>query len=403
LALKGTLKDFGIAEIFQLIGQQSKSGILHLRGSDEEIHIFFFNGNVVRADAGGRKAREKLGSRLVRAGVITEAQLETALETQKRTLRKLGDVLIEMRACTKDDLKELSALQTSETIYHLFHWKTGTYEFEPGAVEVDQQTVTQLRSESVLMEGFRQVDEWPLIRKKITSTAMTFERLKELGAAPPPEPPRAAPSEDDVDAAFGAMEAGEPEQSKGEFANLGKNERRLYELAIPDRSVDRIIDLSRLGEFETCKGLLNLVNLGYLKAITPLKSTGATQVGSYGRDWSGAMRRTVARVTVTLLIGGTMAGLVHLFSVRGGMLFHGPGDQVFQDNSSQRFIARAQMNRLSGALEVYRLERGQYPDNLDLLVEEGMVGGRDLRYPWSEKYYYRRRTEGGFVLLPPVQ
>ena len=30
MALKGTLKDFGIAEILQLIGQQMKSGILHL-------------------------------------------------------------------------------------------------------------------------------------------------------------------------------------------------------------------------------------------------------------------------------------------------------------------------------------------------------------------------------------
>ena len=31
MALTGTLKDFGIAEILQLIGQQAKSGVLHLK------------------------------------------------------------------------------------------------------------------------------------------------------------------------------------------------------------------------------------------------------------------------------------------------------------------------------------------------------------------------------------
>jgi len=39
MALTGTLKDFGIAEILQLIGQQAKSGILHLKNKQDEIHI----------------------------------------------------------------------------------------------------------------------------------------------------------------------------------------------------------------------------------------------------------------------------------------------------------------------------------------------------------------------------
>ena len=39
MALTGTLKDFGIAEILQLIGQQSKSGVLHLKNKADEIHV----------------------------------------------------------------------------------------------------------------------------------------------------------------------------------------------------------------------------------------------------------------------------------------------------------------------------------------------------------------------------
>ncbi len=204
MALKGTLKDFGIAEILQLIGQQAKSGVLHLESRDDLIHIAIADGCVVRAESAGRKTRERLGNLLVRAEVISEEELAYALDAQRRSLRRLGDILVELNLVTQQDLREMTALQTTETVYRLFHWKSGTYEFEPGDVEWDPETVTPLRAESVLMEGFRQVDEWPLIRRKIPSTAMTFERLKSL------EPDRGGKKKerkggDDLDVAFDTL------------------------------------------------------------------------------------------------------------------------------------------------------------------------------------------------------
>src|SRR5918912_901086 len=169
MALKGTLKDFGIAEILQLIGQQAKSGVLHLASKDDEIHLLMASGNVVSAEYAGRKAREKLGNLLVRAGLVTEKQIAEALDEQKRTLRRLGDILVDLEMVSKEDLKEMTALQTTETVYRLFAWKSGTYEFVPGEVEWDASTVTPLRAESVLMEGFRQIDEWPAIKRRIAS------------------------------------------------------------------------------------------------------------------------------------------------------------------------------------------------------------------------------------------
>ncbi len=190
MALQGTLKDFGIAEILQLIGQQAKSGVLHLSSREDEIHITMADGAVVRAESAGRKASEKLGMRLVRAELITQPQLDYALDIQKRTLRRLGDILVELGYVQVESLRQMTGLQTTETVYRLFHWKSGTYAFEAGDVEWDPETVTPLRAESVLMEGYRQVDEWPLIRKRIPSMALTFERLKtpEPAAAPTPPP-----------------------------------------------------------------------------------------------------------------------------------------------------------------------------------------------------------------------
>jgi hypothetical protein len=401
VALKGTLKDFGIAEILQLIGQQAKSGVLHLEGREEVVHIAMADGNVVRAESAGRKARERLGNMLVRADIITDDELAHALDVQQKSLRRLGDILVELGFVSKQDLREMTALQTTETVFRLFHWKSGTYEFEPGEVEWDPETVTPLRAENMLMEGFRQVDEWPVIRKKISSTGMTFERLKAL------EPERTGgrklerSAADEAEFAFDGLADSGAEKKGPEFASIGRNERRVHDLATPGRTVEKIVDLSRLGEFEACKALLALVNLGYLKPVAPSRRAAAA-VGGYALDWQGRLRRGASRVVATLAIAAALAGIAY-WADRHGVVFGGSGGAALRDNAAQRFLARYQMERLRGALEVYRLERGEYPEALGALVETGLASPGDLRYPWSQDYHYRRKPGGRFVLLPPVE
>jgi len=45
MGLKGKIEDFNISEIIQLIGQQSKTGMLTVRRSNKEVRVFFVNGN----------------------------------------------------------------------------------------------------------------------------------------------------------------------------------------------------------------------------------------------------------------------------------------------------------------------------------------------------------------------
>jgi hypothetical protein len=380
MALTGTLKDFGIAEILQLIGQQSKSGVLHLKERSDEIHVVMWNGSVVSAEYAGRKARDKLGSLLVRAELITPEQLEEALAVQRRTLRRLGDILVEQGFVTKEQLREMTALQTTQTLYKLFPWKAGTYAFEPRDVAFDRDTVTPLRCESVLMEGYRIIDEWPMVRRKITSAAMTFERLKELDAA-------------------AAQVAGRGARD-GESAALGKNEWRVYELAVPGVTVSRIADVSRLGEFEASKALFNLVNLGVLRAIPPAHQSAAAKVGARARSWQERVRLGAAGAFATVVIAVALAALALV--VTGGAVAGGTASRPLDDNRIERFVSRYQLERLRAALEVYRVETGAYPEGLGALVEAGLARPRDLRYPWTQPYAYRRQGEG-YLLAPPVE
>jgi hypothetical protein len=167
--------------------------------------------------------------------------------------------------------------------------------------------------------------------------------------------------------------------------------------------VEQIVDLSRLGEFETCKALLNLVNMGVLRPVAP--SRRGPKVGLSGdvRDLAQRLEQGAARVLATVAIAAALAGLAWYVNQRGLAWEDPHRGRTFRDNGAQRFLARYSIARISGALEVYHLERGEYPPDLGSLVEAGLVSTRDLSYPWSQGYYYRRKPDGSFALFSPVE
>ncbi|MFN0061343.1 MAG: DUF4388 domain-containing protein [Myxococcaceae bacterium] len=394
MALKGTLKDFGIADILQLIGQQQKTGTLMLRSKDQEVRIMFHNGGIVGTESATRKKKELIGHMLVDAELITQRQLDDALDTQKRTLKRLGDVIVATGLLTQERFGQIVQLQASETLYKLFHWKTGTYAFEQGEVEDGPLSAKPLRAEAVLMEGFRMMDEWPFIQKQISRYDLTFEKVKPL---PPPvaAPPKTV--DDELDDVFSEEKKSE---HKGDFASLGESERRLYGLVGPHRNVRKLIALSTLGEFETCKGLCKLLNLGYLAAR---QFEGVR--GKVGGDGRGVRERVLSISAWTLGVGTVVTALtLVVMSVRVNALdwFKG-ADTRFADPALQRYLSLAQQTRIAAAIEMYQLDRGQLPRSLEGLVSAGLLSPTDVRYPWRETYYYRPGEGGHFVLLPPFR
>ncbi|HEX8535867.1 MAG TPA: DUF4388 domain-containing protein [Cystobacter sp.] len=397
MALSGTLKDFGIADILQLIGQQQKTGVLYLKSKDQDVQVFIRDGNIVRAESVTRKKKDLLGNMLVSAELITPQQLESALEIQKRTLKRLGDVLTSTGAISAEKLKQMMRLQVTESLYGLFSWKAGDYEFkQEESVQIDPDDLAPLRAESVLMEGFRMVDEWPHLRKKLSNEATTFEKLKELPAQ------KAQEKEDDFDASFDdAFSEEKKDENKGEFKSIGSTERRVYSLIGPGRDVRKLVDLSCLGEFETWKALVNLLNLDYIRALPP---SGLSSLSSSARGGDLLVRLggVLARAAVTLLVIAAL-GFVASRLRPDTWDLQGASASSYSDPAAQRLVSRAQQVRIEAALEVFRLEKGNLPERLDSLVEVGLLRNEDLRYPWRDDYYYRRTSDRQFILLPPLR
>ena len=388
MALKGTIKDFGVADIFQLISQQAKTGVLVLRNDVDEVKVTFLDGSVVGAGQSIRTAEQLLGSLLVRAEVITQKSLDNALQEQQRTLQKLGDVLVDLRLATPADIKEFARLQVTETVYGLFEWTTGTYEFETEDVDARTVEIEPIRAETIVMNGIRMTDEWPSIREKIPSYSWLVEPMRPL-------PPKTGESSDEFDLSslgdFGGGSGG---------SGVGDYERRVFELIALGRNVQKLVDLSRLGEFETCVSLSTLMSEGYVRVIKPPEIAPARPA----RDWGELSRRTIAilgRMVVSAGIVVVAALLLSQVSPLVGGAGLEPGAR-FEPMPVDERLAEAQLRVLRRAVEVYRFQTGRYPEALSKLVDAKLVAPGALRFPYREPYFYRVDGDS-FVLLRPFR
>jgi hypothetical protein len=358
VALRGTLTDFGIAEIFQLIGGQGKSGTLYLESKKDKIKLLFDRGAIVGVELAAKDRRGSLADLLVRAELVTPAQIKEALALQKKTLRRLPDILLEHGWVKADALQEMLQLETNEALYGLFAWQTGTYRFEPGEVEYDPGTVTPRSLEHLLMEGFRRVDEWPLVWRRIGTHETTFEVVAPL-------PYREVSDE------------------------IGHGERRVYSLIAPDRTVQKLVDISRLGEFETCRALQHLLDLGYIRAVV---AEGAARRKERKRTQTQAATIGVEFIAKGLLSLAGVALLALLLRYTDpdlSGLLRAPAEATLGMSDPRALLGNAQLERLRQALEVYRLEKKQYPERLERLVEVGLIAAGELNYPWGEPYHYQ--------------
>ncbi|GAC1542075.1 MAG: hypothetical protein NVS2B9_09110 [Myxococcales bacterium] len=387
MALSGTLKDFGIADILQLIGHQTKTGSLLLKNAREEVEVSFIEGNVVFASAKVRETQDFLGALLLRADLLTEQQLEQALQQQQRSLKRLGDILLELKLVSRAALSQMMRLQTTETLYKLFRWKDGTYEFTQREIDAGKGSFDPIRAESILLEGFRRVDEWPAVRKRIPWDDATCERTQDLDLSDLPP----------------LADGGLAPDAEGEGEGKPSARHKLiYRLAEPGRTVRKIADMARMGEFETLKAMNQLVDWNYLRILPPARGTAAAVKGlaEGGRTLAGS--GLFARV---LLAAVVFAATLLLGRAAGQAFAASRAEAHARRGAAARLLARDQIVRIEGALEVYRVEHGEYPAELRALIDDRVLAEGDLSYPFPEPYSYRRTGQGpqqGFVLLPPL-
>ena len=139
MALEGKIVDFGVADILQLISQQQKTGILIVERGRESIEILFWNGMVFSANPCAQSEKDLLGKKLIKAGLVSEQQLQQALGIQEENFKHIGEILVDLDIVSKEVLNQIIHNRIYDTFSDLFQWKEGNYAFYPQSIDFNEK------------------------------------------------------------------------------------------------------------------------------------------------------------------------------------------------------------------------------------------------------------------------
>jgi hypothetical protein len=96
VGLSGNLVDFSIADVFQLIGQQRKTGRLELKNGQRRAQLAFDRGLVVSAEPAVGRASDldPLADRLIRCGQLTRERAQEATARCRASANTLDRTLV---------------------------------------------------------------------------------------------------------------------------------------------------------------------------------------------------------------------------------------------------------------------------------------------------------------------
>jgi hypothetical protein len=149
----------------------------------------------------------------------------------------LGDLLVDAGHVTREQLTASLVRQSSELVYDLLRWPRGQFEFRREPLpSLAENAKLGLPVASVVMEGFRRVDEWRVVESKLGSFDAILQK----------DPAAIQPAT---------------------LSRLAQGERRLLDLVDGERTVREIIECSHMSSFDACKILFQLLEARLVRRV----------------------------------------------------------------------------------------------------------------------------------------
>ncbi|HET7541999.1 MAG TPA: protein kinase [Polyangiaceae bacterium] len=131
---RSALDRMTLPAVLHAVAARAETGVLVARNQQREKHFYFVEGELRAARS--TEHSELLGTRLLRAGRITERDLTDALNTCKQTQRSLGEELVARGIVRSSSLLRELVEQVEARFIELFAWNDGTLWFVPGVREL---------------------------------------------------------------------------------------------------------------------------------------------------------------------------------------------------------------------------------------------------------------------------
>jgi len=340
MALEGSLKEFNVADILQLIFFQKKTGVLMLNGRQDRVRVLFSDGNIVGAESKKRGFDRKLGMILMKKGLISREQIESTVSKQRAEGGKFGALLVKENHISKEQLQEVITFQITEVMVQVFSMKEGFYEFKPQSVPVDKEVGVVLNTEHFLMEGVRLVDEWSQIEGKIDIDDVYFR------VDPAPN------------------------------ASLRDEERKVLDLVNGQHSVADITDILCIDSFRVSFSILDMAKKGVVRRLV-VKQEKPVEKVVVKKDLPGLKVFLYMIIIISITVSVIAAKAVNM-------------------EDRKEFRASEDLDALKFHIETMYYRTGAYPASLGALRSAGL--SVNVVDPWGSGYMYKMKKDGPLLM-----
>ena len=336
--LTGSLKDFGLTDLFQLLGQQQKTGVLNLQEKKGRIvQVRFDKGMIVGVVLPSEKEEENsFGKRLIQGKLLSPEKWKKAFQLHKEELLSIESALLKSEVIRKEDLSAALRLHTFETIYNLFKWQEGTFWFEAREGNYDSTLLEPLNPEYLLLDLLRMVDEWPFLAKRLPTFGWVMQKVNPLAT---------------LEVLTGSVWE----------KNRSFQMEAIYDLVNGLHTVQDIIELSFVGEFDTCKNLIQLMDAGLIEPV-PMQTKGGK-----GRKIRIGQHLLDGGIYLLVLILGFLLMVQFAANRRENFPFNPMERKAWA--VTQEYFRKIEGEQMVNAREIFFLEMNRYPANADELVK----------------------------------
>jgi len=339
MAFEGSLADFKVPDILQIIASGEKTGVLTVASGDKSVTIGFEEGAVTAASYGESGRQAPIQDFLVKSGRVSQKDLERILARKEDTGLPIEEVLVRDRYVDQDELTELIGFKIQEVMDELFTWSEGKFKFDAD-VRLYQKTSIKVRLnvQTLLLEGMRRIDEWPRIEKALPNPYVILGKK---------------------DQPILSIE-------------LSSEQKRLLSLLDYDRSLEELVETSGFGKFRTYHALHNLLEVGAIA-----KKGEATPKKRLEEEKRKAVRQITRTLATMALWGGivlflclnSIVGLWLRANLRWGRI---PFKTSYQ-------VSDQTVEDLRRSLDLYLLREGSYPKELSALASLSLPLPHDIR------------------------
>jgi hypothetical protein len=168
MVLSGALKEFILADVFNLLTQQKITGRLVLINGKRSGGIVFKDGIIVGAECCEENLPNKIFSYMVDVKRMRPDLLSQLFSAAAGNLGSLCSALTERGLLSSAELKTFAECCVEDMCCSLLMWSEGSYRFNSMRnVSAQACGLAAIPPENIIMEGMRRADEWVRMQEYI--------------------------------------------------------------------------------------------------------------------------------------------------------------------------------------------------------------------------------------------